>query len=56
MYNSAASSRSMYASEWFKETQGNRCNQCGGCMEKCPQKLPIPELLAKADSFLIEKQ
>jgi uncharacterized protein len=30
----------------------SRCVQCGECVDKCPQNLPIPELLAKVAADL----
>jgi hypothetical protein len=56
MYNSAAASRRTYNSMWFKEEQrADKCIKCEECLEKCPQKLPIPELLEKAHAFFTEK-
>jgi predicted aldo/keto reductase-like oxidoreductase len=42
--------------EMFKESQrGDKCIKCNKCVEKCPQKVPIPEMLEKAHAFLTEK-
>jgi predicted aldo/keto reductase-like oxidoreductase len=30
------------------EKGAKRCAKCGECKEKCPQQLPIPQLIAKA--------
>ena len=57
IYNEAANRRKMYSDpEMFRpETRADKCNKCGQCVEKCPQKLPIPELLEKAHLYLTEK-
>jgi uncharacterized protein len=56
MYNSSIGPRMTYSSRMFKEEQrADKCIQCEECLEKCPQKLPIPELLDKAHTFLTEK-
>lgn len=36
-----------------EEAKAHICTTCGTCLEKCPQKLPIPELMRK---FLEEQQ
>jgi predicted aldo/keto reductase-like oxidoreductase len=38
-----------------EENRADKCIQCGQCVEKCPQKLPIPELLEKAHAYLTAK-
>ena len=57
MYDEAVQRRKMYVDpEMFRpETRADKCNKCGQCVEKCPRKLPIPELLEKAHSYLTEK-
>ncbi|MGP8080707.1 MAG: aldo/keto reductase [Dehalococcoidales bacterium] len=57
IYNEAANRRKMYSDpEMFRpETRADKCNKCGQCVEKCPQKLPIPDLLEKAHLYLTEK-
>ena len=57
IYNSVAEQRKIYRDpeKFRKEGLADNCNKCEQCVEKCPQKLPIPELLEKAHAFLIEK-
>ena len=53
MYDSLETSRSVYSSPDFKEEQrADKCNECGECLEACPQEIPIPEWLKKAHSLL----
>jgi hypothetical protein len=37
-------------------SRGDKCTECGECVERCPQKLPVPELLQKAHAYLTEKE
>ena len=55
IYSDANRPRREYRrTEMFKEEQrGDKCIKCEICMDKCPQKLPIPELLEKAHAFLM---
>ncbi len=39
----------------FNKSSGDHCAACGQCEEKCPQKLPIMELLKTAHEELLEK-
>jgi hypothetical protein len=57
IYNSAPEQRKVYNNpQMFREEQrADKCTKCEQCVEKCPQKLPIPELLDKAHAFLINK-
>jgi Predicted oxidoreductases of the aldo/keto reductase family len=57
IYNSVAEQRKIYRDpeKFRKEGWADNCNKCEQCVEKCPQKLAIPELLEKAHAFLIEK-
>ena len=55
MYNDAMSPRWAYAHPNFKEHRADKCTKCEECLEKCPQKLPIPDLLEKAHEFLTRK-
>jgi predicted aldo/keto reductase-like oxidoreductase len=38
-----------------QEQRGNMCIDCGECLEKCPQKIEIPDWLAKAHETLCEE-
>lgn len=57
MYNSPARSRMVYSNPRMLKTEhhADKCIKCEQCLEKCPQKLPIPELLEKAHVLLISK-
>jgi uncharacterized protein len=44
------------AGHWFPGTKGNRCTDCGDCLPRCPEQLPIPALLRDAHQRLKGKQ
>jgi predicted aldo/keto reductase-like oxidoreductase len=56
VYNTVDEQRRMYNNPRFKERSADKCIKCDQCVEKCPQKLPIPELLEKAHAFLTAKE
>jgi len=56
IYNTAPEARKMYTEPWIKEHRADKCIKCDQCVEKCPQKLPIPELLEKVHEFLTAKE
>ena len=33
------------AGHWWEQVNGSACNNCGDCVPRCPNKLPIPALL-----------
>ena len=37
---------------WASGKQADACVECGECLEKCPQQIPIPEQLAEAHEAL----
>jgi predicted aldo/keto reductase-like oxidoreductase len=57
IFRDAARRRKMYSNQnMIKEEQrADKCIKCEQCVEKCPQKLPIPEQLEKAHAFLTAK-
>ncbi|MEY2832487.1 MAG: hypothetical protein RLZZ574_1745 [Cyanobacteriota bacterium] len=44
------------AGHWFPGMKGNRCNDCGDCLPRCPQQLNIPTLLKDTHQRLKGKQ
>jgi predicted aldo/keto reductase-like oxidoreductase len=38
-----------------EEQRADKCIKCEQCVEKCPQKVTIPEQLEKAHDFLMAK-
>jgi uncharacterized protein len=57
MYNTAAEQRKWYNGQgMIKDHRADKCIKCDQCLEKCPQKLLIPELLEKAHEFLTVKE
>jgi predicted aldo/keto reductase-like oxidoreductase len=37
------------------EQRADMCIKCEQCIEKCPQKMAIPEILEKAHAYLLGK-
>jgi len=57
IYNTVAEQRRMYNFPGrFKDHRADKCTKCDQCVDKCPQKLAIPELLEKAHEFLTAKE
>ena len=55
IYGDTGRPRREYATRFKEEQRADKCIKCEQCIEKCPQNLPIPELLGKAHAFLTEK-
>jgi hypothetical protein len=55
-YNTAADQRRMYKNPKTQAHAADKCTKCEICVDKCPQKLAIPELLEKAHAFLSAKE
>jgi predicted aldo/keto reductase-like oxidoreductase len=55
IYGNTDRPRREYATRFKEEQRADKCIKCEQCLEKCPQNLPIPELLEKAHAFLTEK-
>ena len=44
------------AGHWFPGNRADKCNECGDCLTRCPQKLDIPKLLADSHGrFAVEE-
>jgi len=43
---------SYQAWQWVSGNQADACIECGECLEKCPQHIPIPDQLAEAHEAL----
>jgi hypothetical protein len=57
IYDTVAEQRRMYNFPGrFKDHRADKCTKCDQCVDKCPQKLAIPELLEKAHEFLTAKE
>jgi predicted aldo/keto reductase-like oxidoreductase len=57
IYDTVAEQRRMYNFPGrFKDHRADKCIECDQCVEKCPQKLEIPELLSKVHAFLTVKE
>ena len=57
LFNDSDRRRRMYVDHHMltDEQRADKCIKCGICLEKCPQKLPIPDLLEKAHAYLTMK-
>ena len=57
IYNAPEKPRKYYSDtrEITEEQRADRCIKCELCLEKCPQKILIPDLLEKAHAFLTEQ-
>ena len=53
IYDDFTMSRRMYNGPFMKpEARADKCEDCGECLEKCPQHIPIPDWLKKAHAAL----
>jgi len=52
IYNAPQNPKMGYNFFLSPEMRGDNCKVCNECLEKCPQKLPIPDLLKKAHEHL----
>ena len=47
MYQSIEHAKNFYNRPYFDPMRSTNCVNCGQCIDKCPQNLPIPDLLKK---------
>ncbi len=53
IYDDFTTAHRMYNGPFFKpESRADRCEECGECLEKCPQHIEIPDWLKKAGAAL----
>jgi uncharacterized protein len=54
MYESVDNARMFYRLSVFlgENGRGSKCTECGSCLEKCPQHIPIPEKLKEVEGLL----
>jgi hypothetical protein len=43
--------RSVYQSKAANKQGGDRCSSCGHCVDRCPQKLAVPELMKELHKY-----
>jgi predicted aldo/keto reductase-like oxidoreductase len=57
LFNDSDRRRRMYSDRHMltEEQLADKCTKCEICLEKCPQHLPIPELLENAHVYLTMK-
>lgn len=54
MFGSASLSRTWYVPSYVnKGSGGDSCRSCGACLPKCPQNIPIPDMLKAAHDYLV---
>ncbi|MDF2699931.1 MAG: putative oxidoreductase [Haloplasmataceae bacterium] len=54
MYNNKGSGKWQYNSNLKIEQRSYNCIECGQCLDQCPQKLPIPQLLKEVTAYFTE--
>jgi uncharacterized protein len=57
LFNDAERRKRMYndLNMLREEQRADKCIKCEICLDKCPQNLPIPEILEKAHAYLTQK-
>jgi predicted aldo/keto reductase-like oxidoreductase len=57
VYNTVDEQRRMYNNTQgrFKDHRADKCIKCDICVEKCPQKIAIPDMLEKVHAYLTAK-
>jgi predicted aldo/keto reductase-like oxidoreductase len=55
IYGDSTRGRREYTTRFKADQRADNCIKCDQCVEKCPQKLAIPELLEKAHTYLTGK-
>lgn len=55
LYNDVNRPRMLYQIRLTEDERADKCEECGECLEKCPQEIEIPQWMKKAHGLLVPK-
>ncbi|MBW2622515.1 MAG: aldo/keto reductase [Deltaproteobacteria bacterium] len=56
MYGDLRRSKALYLMRLTEEQRADKCEECGDCLDLCPQQIEIPDWMEKADELLAPKK